>query len=143
MRQRFRSLGIALLISSGAVFAAAAGEGYGYIGDHGHGGYYGFAGEAVGGSYLGAPLTRFPRPSELVTPAWGYGTYGVPTLTGIRQAPTAAPTLTVINGYEPAQRHRVPFHPGRRTDEQGSRGVEDDGSQRGSVRVISVTVPRR
>lgn len=56
-----------------------------------------YAGSAIRGDYVGAPLTRFPRPSELVPSAWGYGTYGIPTVSGIRQAPVGTPTIYVID----------------------------------------------
>lgn len=111
-------LGLAVMISSCAVSGAMAGERFRVIGDYGYGDRYAFAGEAIGGAYVGAPLTRFPRPNEIVPPAWGYGTYGVPTITGIRQAPAGAPTLTVINS-------------------------RDAAAAQSGVRMISVTVPRR
>lgn len=142
MLAALHSLGLAALVSVCTVAGATAGERFGY---EGYPGGYGFANEAIGGDYIGAPFTRFPRPSELVPSAWGYGTYGVPTVTGIRQAPTAAPTLTVINADEPAPRRRGM---GPRILSRGSegrwagnaRGTEPD---QGGVRVISVTVPRR
>ncbi|WP_019905918.1 hypothetical protein [Methylobacterium sp. 77] len=56
-----------------------------------------YAGPLIRGDYIGAPLTRFPRPTELVPSAWGYGTYGVPTVTGIRPASVGTPTVYVID----------------------------------------------
>lgn len=56
-----------------------------------------YAGPLIRGEYVGAPLTRVPRPTELVPSAWGYGTYGVPTVTGIRPAPVGTPTVYVID----------------------------------------------
>ena len=88
----------------------------------------GFAGEFVRGSYIGAPLTRVPRPTEIVPSPWSYGTYGIPTVTGIAAPPVAAPTLTVINAAPPS---------GRR----GARAVDD--GQTAGARVIAVRVPRR
>lgn len=85
----------------------------------------GFAGNFVRGSYIGAPLTRVPRPSQIVPAPWSYGTYGIPTVTGIAPAPTAQPTLTVINASGP------PAH--------AVRGI--DG--RSGAQIISVQVPRR
>lgn len=79
----------------------------------------GFAGPFVRGTYIGAPLTRVPRPSQIVPAPWSYGTYGVPTVTGIAAAPALPPTLTVINATVPAARRAA-------------------GAQ-----IISVQVPRR
>jgi len=87
----------------------------------------GFAGEFVRGTYIGAPLTRVPRPTQIVPTPWSYGTYGVPTVTGIQAAPAAEPTLTVINA--------APY--GRR----GARAVGADPVA--GARVIAVQVPRR
>ncbi|MCJ2057437.1 hypothetical protein MKL09_12805 [Methylobacterium sp. J-048] len=61
-----------------------------------------FAGPLVRGTYIGAPLTRVPRPSQLVPSPWSYGTYGIPTVTGIAAAPAQPPTITVINATNPA-----------------------------------------
>ncbi|GEP00188.1 hypothetical protein [Methylobacterium haplocladii] len=146
MRTALHSLGLAILVSAGSISGVTAGERYGYdgyTGGYGDRSGYGFAAEAIGGSYIGAPLTRFPRPNELVPSAWGYGTYGVPTVTGIRQAPTAAPTLTVIDGYKPAPRRRAARGPYRGITGQWAREAETAGSGQSGVRVISVTVPRR
>ncbi|GJE17921.1 hypothetical protein [Methylobacterium marchantiae] len=63
-----------------------------------------YAGPLIRGDYLGAPLTRFPRPTELVPSAWGYGTYGVPTVTGIRPASVGTPTVYVIDAPPRAER---------------------------------------
>lgn len=79
----------------------------------------GFAGPFVRGTYIGSPLTRVPRPSQIVPAPWSYGTYGVPTVTGISAAPALPPTLTVINATVPATRRAA-------------------GAQ-----IISVQVPRR
>lgn len=138
MRPMF--LGLAALISACAASGATAGERFSVIGDYGYGGGYGFAGEAIGGAYVGAPLTRFPRPSEIVPPAWGYGTYGVPTITGIRQAPAGEPTLTVINGRDAGPRLRSGAVRQAAREGGGQWAVEPG---RSGVRVISVTVPRR
>lgn len=105
---------------------------------------YGFADEAVRGAYVGAPLTRFPRPSEIVPPAWSYGTYGVPTVSGIPRAPVGEPTLTVINAREPARRKPAP---GARILSRGAAGgweaAEAGGYRPAGVRIIEVQVPRR
>lgn len=86
-----------------------------------HGGGYGYADEFVRGSYVGAPFTRVPSPSDIVPAPWSYGTYGIPTVSGIAAAPVGQPTLTVING-------------------RGSRARSEDG---GAARVIEIAVPRR
>ncbi|AWB20667.1 hypothetical protein DA075_06805 [Methylobacterium currus] len=62
------------------------------------------------------PYVTLPRPSELVPSAWGEGTYGIPTVSGIPPQPKADPVLYVING--------------------GARSV-------GGARVIPVQAPRR
>ncbi|AWN54515.1 hypothetical protein [Methylobacterium sp. 17Sr1-1] len=62
------------------------------------------------------PYFKLPRPSELVPSAWGEGTYGIPTVSGIPPQPKADPVLYVINGGE---------------------------RQVGGARVISVQAPRR
>ncbi|WP_070998616.1 hypothetical protein [Methylobacterium sp. C1] len=86
-----------------------------------------FAGEFVRGTYIGAPLTRVPRPTQIVPSPWSYGTYGVPTVTGIPAAPAAQPTLTVIDA--------VP---------RGRRGERAAGAAPvAGARVIAVQVPRR
>ena len=89
----------------------------------------GFAGPFVRGAYIGAPLTRVPRPSEIVPAPWSYGTYGIPTVTGIASAPAAAPTITVINATAP--------NPDRR------RGAARDADRAAGARIITVQVPRR
>jgi hypothetical protein len=89
---------------------------------------YGFAGEFVRGDYIGAPLTRVPRPSEIVPSPWSYGTYGVPTVSGIAPAPTARPTLTVIQAAGPKGRQRLGAVAEERT---------------AGAQIIAVRVPRR
>lgn len=121
--------------TSGAAYAPTYGYGAGR---------YGFADESVRGAYIGAPLTRFPRPSEIVPPAWSYGTYGVPTVSGIPRAPVGEPTLTVINAREPARRKPAP---GARILSRGAAGgweaAEAGGYRPAGVRIIEVQVPRR
>lgn len=140
-----RAAGLAALLVLGASGAAADPYGYGY-------GYaetgYRFAGPAVEGAYLGAPFTRLPSTSRIVPPAWGYGTYGVPTVAGIRDAPAARPTLTVIErpgsvGGRPAVRRT-----GARVLSKDSKGNWTDPSPRsesegGGAQVVSVRVPAR
>lgn len=138
-----RAAGLAALLVLGASGAAADPYGYGY----GEAGYR-FAGPAVEGAYLGAPFTRLPSTSRIVPPAWGYGTYGVPTVAGIRDAPAARPTLTVIErqgsvGGRPAVRRT-----GARVLSKDSKGNWTDPSPRsdsegGGAQVVSVRVPAR
>jgi hypothetical protein len=71
---------------------------------------YGFAGEFVRGDYIGAPLTAVPSPTRIAS------------------APTARPTLTVIQGTGPKGRQRL--------------GAVAEGQTAGA-QVISVRVPRR
>lgn len=89
---------------------------------------YGFASEFVRGDYIGAPLTRVPRPTEIVPSPWSYGTYGIPTVSGIAPAPTAQPSLTVIqSGTARGRRHLG--------------AIAEDRST--GARIIAVQVPRR
>ncbi|GJE69465.1 hypothetical protein [Methylorubrum podarium] len=142
-----RAAGLAALLVLGASGAAADPYGYGYGYGYGEAGYR-FAGPAVEGAYLGAPFTRLPSTSRIVPPAWGYGTYGVPTVAGIRDAPAARPTLTVIErqssvGGRPAVRRT-----GARVLSKDSKGNWTDPSPRsesegGGAQVVSVRVPAR
>ena len=89
----------------------------------------GFAQPFIQGDYIGAPLTVVPRPERLVPAPWSYGTYGVPTVSGIAAPPTGQPTLTVIHA------------PGGR---KGNRqAVSAQGEDPADVRVVNVSVPRR
>ena len=94
----------------------------------------GFAGPFVRGTYIGAPLTRVPRPSQLVPSAWSYGTYGIPTVTGVAAPPAQLPTITVINATGPA----IP-RPARasRADRLGSVAPQ------AGAQLVTVQVPRR
>jgi hypothetical protein len=85
-------------------------------GRHGrHGTFHGRRFAAYGGTFAGPlglygaggvlepglvaePYVTLPRPSELVPSAWGEGTYGIPTVSGIPPQPRADPVLYVING---------------------------------------------
>ncbi|MCJ2062036.1 hypothetical protein MKK63_04880 [Methylobacterium sp. J-088] len=108
----------------------AAAQGFGgpapYAPAYGEG--YGFAGEFVRGDYIGAPLTHVPRPTEIVPSPWSYGTYGVPTVSGIAAAPTARPTLTVIQAAGSKGRQRLGAVAEERT---------------AGAQIIAVRVPRR
>ncbi len=90
-------MGISRVIASASAIAlvlgtasGASADPYGYAYGYSDGGYR-FAGPVVEGAYLGAPFTRLPSTSRIVPPAWGYGTYGVPTVAGIRDG--IAPVL--------------------------------------------------
>lgn len=155
-----------------ALCAAALTLCAGAAGAQGYGGYEGgygpppglsagasYAGPLLAGDYVGAPLTRFPRPTELVPSAWGYGTYGVPTVTGIRQAPAGTPTLIVIDAPAPAARRSGAAR--SRILSRGRDAVWRDGAGRpaarlsdagarldaprtaGAARIVTVSVPRR
>lgn len=172
MRPILTSLGLAALLAIGSGAPAEAGGrafqgGYRHGGHHHHGaphrhlgfraypgapylyGGYRFADAAITGDYVGAPLTRFPRPNEIVPPAWGYGTYGVPTMTGIRQAPTAQPTLYVIDSPAPATAPARRASARSRILSKGSNGEWTNAEAAraetvaGGARVVSITVPRR
>ena len=146
MRSSKRSLiGLcgAAVLSCAAAGAQAQGAGYGYGNSYANEGY-GFAEPAIRGDYIGAPFTRSPRPSDLVPAVWGYGTYGVPTMTGIRTATVGVPTVYVIDAPANAGRHRGPRIVSR--DGDGSRADlrgESRPVSAGGARVIAVSVPRR
>ena len=95
-----------------------------------HGGEDGYAGALVRGGYVGAPFTRVPRPSEIVPSPWSYGTYGIPTVSGIPATPAAQPTLTVINARAPGASPR-------------DGGASARGDRSTGARIIEVEVPRR
>ncbi|MBE7201777.1 MAG: hypothetical protein INR70_28785 [Parafilimonas terrae] len=90
----------------------------------------GFAQPFIQGDYIGAPLTAFPRPTQIVPTPWSYGTYGIPTVSGIAAPPVAAPTLTVIQSPRPKKAAR----------RGGFVSAADDPS---GVRVVNLTAPRR
>ena len=105
-------------------------------------GGYGFADAGVSGAYVGAPFTRFPRPRDLVPPAQGSGTFGIPTIAGIREASASQPVVYAIAGgpRRAASRARV-------LSREDSGWLPDDAGASagpgGAVRVVSVDVPRR
>lgn len=110
---------------------------------------YAYAGPAIRGDYVGAPFTRFPRPDRLVPSAWGYGTYGVPTVSGIAPAPIGTPTVYVIDSPSALARTKP-----LRARAQASSRSRPQASFRpdswaeappvaGGARIISVTVPPR
>lgn len=145
------------LVTFGVASDAAAGERFVQRGFHHHGGFHGRHAVAAGGLYgvgydatdigyggYGAPIMRFPRPSEIVPPAWGYGTYGVPTMPGIRQAPAGTPTVLVIEGTGPARSRRAPGPRILSRDSDGGwTGENAEPSVPGGPRIVTVNVPRR
>lgn len=137
---RLRNLAIITALLLPAAIPAAAqdyypahgryGPGYRTAGAYEVGGRYGgFAEPFIQGDYIGAPFTSVPRPNHLVPTPWSYGTYGVPTVSGIPGAPTGAPTLTVI--------HAPSAKKGAR------RATMARGDDPADVRVVNVSVPRR
>lgn len=102
---------------------------------------YGYAGPAIRGDYVGAPFTRFPRPDQLVPSAWGYGTYGVPTVSGIPPAPVGTPTLYVIESPSTLARTK-PLRSRARASSRPNAWAEAPPSA-GGARIVSVTVPPR
>jgi hypothetical protein len=100
------SLALAVVAAPTAYAQEVVTSGYGHPGmpharfDESYAGPYLFA------SSLAASRPPLPRPTELVPSAWGYGTYGIPTATGIRPAPVGTPTLYVIDTM-PGARHRA------------------------------------
>ena len=132
---------LALAIGVGAASTATAqGVPYGY-------GSHAYAEPLIRGEYIGAPLTRFPRPSDLVPAAWGYGTYGIPTVAGIRPASVGVPTVYLIDSPEPAARHRPPARSRVHLRERDGRWSQAEldataGSPSGA-RIIPVRAPRR
>ena len=107
-------------------------------------GGYGFAGNVLDGTYIGAPLTRVPSSSRLVPPAWGYGTYGVPTVAGIREAPAGRPALYVVEGSRPAADRLAPPRRGARVLSREADGRWSDVGNGGTAaRVVQVRVPVR
>ncbi|MCJ2080528.1 hypothetical protein [Methylobacterium sp. J-090] len=107
---------------------------------------YGYAGSAIRGDYVGAPLTRFPRPDQIVPSAWGYGTYGVPTVAGIHPAPVGTPTVYVIDAPAPVVRRRVASRPRlvtRSADRVAPQPAAAPAASAGGARVVTVSVPHR
>ncbi len=102
---------------------------------------------------MGAPFTRVPRPHRTRSSAWGYGTYGIPTVAGIRSPPVGTPTVYVIE--TPPARSARALAPTRRAkvvartrDGRGSRGPEGPAAasaamdHAGGARVVTVGVPQ-
>ena len=140
------ALAAALSLGAGAASAESvrvAPYGYGYGAAYGGQGGYGFADEAVRGAYVGAPFSSVPSPNRIVPAPWSYGTYGVPTISGLREAPVAAPSVTVVN---PGQRAVARSGRGPRILSRGRDGAWTSGGQVRSgngVSVMTVSVPHR
>ncbi|MCJ2034075.1 hypothetical protein [Methylobacterium sp. J-068] len=152
---QFRRLGL-LGLGLAAGFAGVTGA-QAQVGGYGQAAPYGavpygyadsYAGPLLHGDYIGAPLTRVPRPTELVPSAWGYGTYGVPTVAGIRSAPVGTPTVYVIDAPRAAARAPRPARPrilsrardGRWSPVSETRAAPAGAEQAGAARVITVGV---
>ncbi len=126
---RSRKLTLLAVLAALPIALPAAAEGYHPLGYYGRGVPHvaygrGFAQPFVAGEYIGAPFTTVPSPNRIVPAPWSYGTYGVPTASGIAAPPTGAPTLTVIHA-------------------PGSRKVARREMDGGDVQVVNVNVPRR
>ncbi|MFE1601989.1 hypothetical protein [Methylobacterium sp. ID0610] len=98
------------------------------------------------------PLLTLPQPSELVPSAWGYGTYGIPTVAGIASPPRAEPVVYVIEGGSPrapATARTASIGPavyGRTRGgawEKRAQPARPPASRSGAARVVEVAVPRR
>lgn len=108
----------------------AYGIGYGPAGAHYRDARSGgFAQPFVSGDYIGAPFSSVPSPTHLVPTPWSYGTYGIPTVSGIPASPAGAPTLTVIHSPSSKKAAR--------------RAAGPLGDDPADVRVVNVSVPRR
>jgi hypothetical protein len=129
-----------------ALVAGLTGAAQAQVVAYGYGDSY--AGPLIHGDYVGAPLTRFPRPTELVPSAWGYGTYGIPTVAGIRSAPVGTPTVYVIEtpraAARPARQARPRILSRARQGAQMSaaRVAPVATAMAGSARVITMGLPR-
>ena len=141
------ALAFGLMASGGARARDVAHGSYGYGHTPVQAVEYGYGGPAIRGDYVGAPFTRFPRPTELVPSAWGYGTYGVPTVAGIRPASIGTPTVYVIDSPPRTVRQtRAAASPrilSRSRDGRWSRSEGGAGAQVAShagPRVVSVKV---
>ncbi|WP_051086510.1 hypothetical protein [Methylobacterium sp. WSM2598] len=119
---------------------------------------YGFAGGVVAGGeavppiVTEGPLLTLPRPAELVPTAWGYGTYGVPTVAGIPSPPRAEPVVYVIDGVgaarpragEPGAAGPAVYRRARDGSWLAAGTVERPAARRvGGARVVEIAVPRR
>ncbi len=141
-RTRLRAAGLAGALALFGLAGTAQGQDLAYGTSPYAGGAYPYAGSETGyggplihGDYVGAPLTRFPRPSELVPSAWGYGTYGIPTVAGIRSASVGTPTVYVIDGPPSAVRTAAPARARVLTRNRQGRWSDAAGTERRQARV--------
>ena len=102
---------------------------------------YGYAGYGAPRTAVDASVRTYPSPSELVPPAWSYGTYGIPTVPGIATPPSGDPVVYVIAGGR-----RPPRAAGMRALSRDAAEVWTDVEPRpsaGGARVVTVRVPAR
>ncbi|ACL61138.1 hypothetical protein [Methylobacterium nodulans] len=98
------------------------------------------ASEAPPPAVAAEPLLTLPRPAELVPSAWGYGTYGIPTVAGIASPPRAEPVVYVIDGVG----SRGPAELGRRRNGSWQAAEKGPALRRSEpARVVGIAVPRR
>lgn len=97
-------LALALVVAPVAHAEDVTDSGYGHPGTFRPRFDESYAGPYIVASPRTGSLPPIPRPTELVPSAWGYGTYDVPTATGIRPAPVGTPTLYVIDTPTDARR---------------------------------------
>lgn len=139
-------------LAAGLLLAGSAGaSAWERLGFASYGGYGSYAGASVytgGYGFGGGPIVSdyprhrlVPRSTDLVPPAWGYGVYGVPSATGIRQAPAARPTVYVID--RPVARHREPVRSRILSRSRGGEWQDVGQASAGGARVVSVKVPPR
>lgn len=142
------ALAAALLLGAVPASAQDLATPLGYLGGPPAQTGYGYGGNLVEGSYVGAPLTRFPSPREIAPTPWSYGTYGIPTVSGIRKAPVGEPVVYVIESPRPAERRRARAAAGTRKHQADERwsalstGSLEERSA-GGARIVEVKVPRR
>ncbi|WP_407529081.1 hypothetical protein [Methylobacterium oryzisoli] len=111
-------------------------------------GYAGVVSDAPAAAAVAEPFLTLPRPQELVPAAWGYGTYGVPTVSGIPTPPRADPVVYVIDGVD-TRRTARPVRSARglargpAIHDRPADGIRPVSYRQGAARVVEVTVPRR
>lgn len=154
-----RTIGLAGTLVLSGLASTARGQDLAYGPSWSSGYEGGYAAPLIQGDYVGAPLTRVPRPSELVPSAWGYGTYGIPTVAGIRSASVGRPTVYVIDAPPPAVRAAAPGRSRILTRDRRGRwsgasataqargvplpAVPPSAEMTGGARVVPVRVSRR
>lgn len=141
-----RSLPVLALIAGIAPASAQTlgdGTSIGYLPTGYAAAYGGYGSGLVDGAYVGAPFTRVPSPREIVPTPWGYGTYGVPTVSGIRRAPVGEPVVYVIEGTGKGKTRRESERRRQAGRWSGLTAAEPVPQQAGGARVIEVRVPRR